>query len=101
MTLGLTLDAVACTPMLGLTGDNWLTRSVHDSMHESHPASVFRYNLEATDTLLIALCLCVAYHGVSEAKYAAIDTMSSTVRLATGPFMSCAAVPARAPLWMS
>src|SRR5262249_7862004 len=44
---------------------------------------------------------CVAPHGVSEAKYAAIATMSSTVRLATGPFMSWAAVPARAPFWMS
>ena len=49
-----------------------------------HSASIFRYDLEATDTLLIVLCLCVAHHGVSEAKYAAIDTMSSTVRLATG-----------------
>ena len=62
---------------------------------------LFVPSLEATDTLLTALFLCAAPHGVSEAKYAAIDTMSSTVRWATGPFMSCVAVPARAPCWMS
>ena len=42
-----------------------------------------------------------AHHGVREARYAAIDTISSTVRLATAAVMSCVAVPARAPFWMS
>src|SRR5262245_56282747 len=43
----------------------------------------------------------IAHHGVREAKYAAIDNMSSTVRLVTVAFMSCAAMPARAPLFRS
>jgi hypothetical protein len=40
-------------------------------------------------------------HGVCEAKYAAIDNISSTVRLVTVAFMSCVAVPARVPFLMS
>lgn len=42
-----------------------------------------------------------ARHGANEARYAAIDVMSSTVRFVTTSFMGCAAAPARAPLWMS
>jgi hypothetical protein len=42
-----------------------------------------------------------AAHGVREAVYAAIDTMSSTVNLATTSLINCVARPVRAPLCIS
>ena len=40
-------------------------------------------------------------HGVREAVYAAIDTISSMVSLATLSFICALNSPARAPLWKS
>ncbi|SRR5712691_13167886 len=42
-----------------------------------------------------------AAHGVREAVYAAIDTMSSTVNLATTSLINCVARPVRASLCIS
>ena len=62
---------------------------------------LFSFGLEAIELCFDRLTNRDTRHGVREAKYAAIETMSSTVKLATVAFMSCAATPARDPVWMS
>jgi hypothetical protein len=50
----------------------------------------------------LAVCVAVAAApGVRDATYAAIDTISCSVRLATMSFISCADAPCRVPCWIS